>query len=114
MNTTPDSANAATAALPLAPGSGPTAEDIDVARRFVAKHKAKLRAGYKMTIDTKTMRTRSWPTIEVWDKAKRQYFPLKIGETWRWDKAEDRDAVLAAILSPNNVICEPHENPRKP
>jgi len=85
-------------ALPL-----PTAEDIITARKFVVEQKAKLRAGSKMTINTTNMKTRYWPTIEVWVKAKRQYLPLSVGDVWRYETAEARDSVLSALL--NTEMC---------
>lgn len=101
MSNTTDSANAAVAALPLAPCSGPTAEEIEHARKYVQKTGAKLRKDGKMMINTTTMTTRVWPTIGIWDAKRRRYFPLQIGTTWRYERSRDRDRVLAAITSPN-------------
>jgi hypothetical protein len=75
----------------------PSQEDIARAREYVLANKSKLRPGSKMTINMKTMDTRHWPTIECWVHAKRQYLPLCVGEVWRYETAEQRDAVLAAL-----------------
>lgn len=60
-----------------------------------------LRAGGKETINTTTMRTHVWPTIEIWDAKRRRYFPVQVGTTWRYESSKDRDRVLAALLAPN-------------
>jgi hypothetical protein len=94
MNTTTE--NAALADVPPPPaGSAPSADEIAMTR--AALNGAKVRAGSKFTINTKTMTTRQWPIIEVWYKAQRRYLPLSVGEVWRYETAEERDAVLSAL-----------------
>lgn len=80
-------------------GAIPTAEQVEEMRKFIIAQKTKIRAGCKMTIDTTTLETRNWPTIEMWLKAKRQYLPLSIGGIWRYDTDEARDAVLNMLAA---------------
>lgn len=75
----------------------PSDEAIQSTRDALRANPAKLRAGGKMTIDMKIMKARTWPTIEIWVKAKRQYLTLSVGDVWRYETAEARDTVLSAL-----------------
>ena len=105
MTNSPDTAQRpAQPVVATGPGSGPTAEEIEHARKYVQETGAKLRKDGKMTINTTTWKTRVWPTIGIWDAKRRRYFPLQIGTTWRYERSKDRDRVLAAITSPNAKV----------
>lgn len=79
----------------------------DVFSDWVARlkqHKCKLRAAFKIKVDTDTLKLNSLPTIEI--KAaeySNKYMPLKMPDgRWYFDSMEERDAMLSRITKSLN------------
>lgn len=67
-----------------------------------------------MTIDTKLLKMKTWFTIEAWARERRKYIILSVGDVWRYETAEARDAVLDALTLPNEALCESAREKGKP
>lgn len=66
--------------------------------QFLWKKPRRLRAGCKQTVNTKTYKISTLPTIEMWLPAQRRYLPLRMWDgRWFFKTCEERDRMLELL-----------------
>ena len=78
-------------------------QDIEIARKFVASQKARLRKGSKITINPDTLEQQVYHTIEIKAPHNGVYYQYKIGDTYLWKTQAERDTILAQIATANDT-----------